>query len=572
MFGRRFSECWLVTFLLVGCAAPLPSGLNTPPPIGDQRPNILLIVVDDLGLTDLGFFGGEIATPNLDQLASGGVRLTNFHVAPTCSPTRSMLLSGTDNHIAGLGAMAGDASPNQMGEPGYEGHLNFQVAALPALLQDAGYNTYMTGKWHLGMTEETDPAKRGFDKSFSLLGGGAGHFSNMLALEGPGSAAYSEDGARLDAVPEDFYSTQFYAERMISYIGSDRGLADDKPFFGYVAFTAPHWPLQAPEESIAKYRGRYDAGYDVLHAQRLQRLKDLGILAAGTEPFPRLLREKAWVDLSEEEKLYQAKLMEIYAAMVDDVDVYVGKMVDYLKSIGEYEQTLIVFMSDNGPEAHNLQQGWPTLAAWIDACCDNSYENLGKADSYVWYGPNWGRAGNAPLRMFKGYTSQGGVRAPAFFHFPRTIRSNLATDELITVKDVMPTLLEAAGVEHPGDGRFRNRDVVAMQGRSLMPLLTGASETVRKPGDYMGWELFGKRAVRQGDWKVVYLPQHELRDGVVPPVVAPDHWQLYNLTDDPAEMRDRSASEPKKLAEMVTLWEDYAARNNVIIPDHASGY
>lgn len=566
----RIRECWLVTLLMLGCATHSSSEPDALSSTRDERPNILLIVVDDLGFSDVGFFGGEIETPNLDQLARSAVRFTNFHVAPTCSPTRSMLLSGTDNHIAGLGAMAGDASPNQMGVPGYEGYLNFQVAALPELLQDAGYSTYMTGKWHLGMTEETDPARRGFDRSFSLLGGGAGHFSNMLALEGPGNAMYSEDAARLDALPEEFYSTRFYAERMITYI--DRGRPNGEPFFGYLAFTAPHWPLQAPEESVAKYHGRYDAGYDVLHAQRLQRSIDLGIVDAGTEPFPRLLREKAWDDLSEEERLYQAKLMEIYATMVDDVDVYIGKIVDHLRSIGEYENTLIVFMSDNGPEAHNLEQGWPTLAAWIDTCCDNSYENLGKADSYVWYGPNWGRAGNVPLRMFKGYTSQGGVRAPAFFHFPRAIRSNLATDELTTVKDVMPTLLEVAGVEHPGEGRFRDRDVVAMQGRSLMPLLTGARDAIRQPGDYMGWELYGKRAIRQGDWTIVYLPQHELRDGVVPPVVTTDKWQLYNLADDPAEMTDRSATEPKKLAEMVTLWEDYAARNNVIIPDHTLGY
>lgn len=569
MFKQSLSGLFLAALLILGCntdQSPDPSVLSSE--VG-KRPNVLLIVVDDMGFTDLGFFGGEIETPNLDQLANSGVRLTNFHVAPTCSPTRAMLLSGTDSHIAGLGNMHEATAPNQQGHPGYEGYLNFRVAALPELFKDAGYNTYMTGKWHLGLTKETNPAARGFNKSFALLQGGAGHFANMLPIVGPDIAMYSEDGETIEALPEDFYSTRFYTERMIEYI--DGGRANGKPFFAYLTYTSPHWPLQAPQESIAKYRGKYDAGYDVLRARRLQRVKDLGWVPVDVEPFPKLLGEKAWNELSVEEQRYQAKLMEIYAAMVDDVDVYVGKIVDHLKSIGEYDNTLIVFLSDNGPEAHHLEQGWPELAAWVGACCDNSYKNLGNPDSYVWYGPNWGQAGNVPLRMFKGYTSQGGVRVPAFFHFPQDIRGNVSTDDLTTVKDVMPTLLEFAGIEHPGEGEFRGREVVPIQGRSMVPLLTGASDTIRQPGDYMGWELFGKRAIRQGDWTIIYLPQHEIRDGVVP-VVMPDKWQLYNLSDDPAEIHDLSASHPEKLAEMIVLWEDYVERNNVILPDQTSGY
>lgn len=569
MFKQSLSGLFLAALLILGCntdQSPDPSVLSSE--VG-KRPNVLLIVVDDMGFTDLGFFGGEIETPNLDQLANSGVRLTNFHVAPTCSPTRAMLLSGTDSHIAGLGNMHEETAPNQQGHPGYEGYLNFRVAALPELFKDAGYNTYMTGKWHLGLTKETNPAARGFNKSFALLQGGAGHFANMLPIVGPDIAMYSEDGETIEALPEDFYSTRFYTERMIEYI--DGGRANGKPFFAYLTYTSPHWPLQAPQESIAKYRGKYDAGYDVLRARRLQRVKDLGWVPVDVEPFPKLLGEKAWNELSVEEQRYQAKLMEIYAAMVDDVDVYVGKIVDHLKSIGEYDNTLIVFLSDNGPEAHHLEQGWPELAAWVGACCDNSYKNLGNPDSYVWYGPNWGQAGNVPLRMFKGYTSQGGVRVPAFFHFPQDIRGNVSTDDLTTVKDVMPTLLEFAGIEHPGEGEFRGREVVPIQGRSMVPLLTGASDTIRQPGDYMGWELFGKRAIRQGDWTIIYLPQHEIRDGVVP-VVMPDKWQLYNLSDDPAEIHDLSASHPEKLAEMIVLWEDYVERNNVILPDQTSGY
>ena len=534
-----------------------------------SRPNVLLIVVDDLAFNDLGLFGSEIRTPNIDALAREGVFLTNFHVAPNCSPTRAMLFSGTDSHNAGLGNMAEDLSPNQKGNPGYEGYLNFQVAALSELFLDAGYNTYMTGKWHLGLTEETSPAARGFEKSYTILQGGGGAFANMLPLVGPGKALYWQDDVKLEELPEGFYSTEFYTELMMEYINGD--LDDGKPFFAYLSYTSPHWPLQAPQESIARYKGAYDAGYDALLSQRLQNLKDLGLVAADIEPFPRLLDEKPWDELSAEEQRYQAKIMEIYAAMVDDVDIYIGRLIDNLKEIGEYDNTIIFFMSDNGPEGHALQKTFPEAAEWTKQCCDNSYENIGNADSYVWLGPNWGQAGNTPLRMFKGYPSQGGVRAPAFFHYPRAMQVAAMNDSITTVKDVMPTLLELAGVEHPGAGMFQGREVLAMQGRSVVPVLTGERDTIRAPGDYMGWELFGKQAIRQGDWKIINIPSIPSRD-VRLPVLKPGQWQLYNLAEDPAEMNDLADSNPEKLRELLALWEQYTTENNYIYPDILTGY
>jgi arylsulfatase A-like enzyme len=567
-------KCYLYTLLSVllfvsGCGVSPLSDSHGIRSKGSERPNVLLIVVDDLGYADLGVFGSEIETPNLDRLANEGVLLTQFYVAPACSPTRAMLLSGTDSHIAGLGNMAELMAPNQEGQPGYEGHLNFQVAALPELFKEAGYRTYMTGKWHLGMTEATGPAARGFDKSFALLPSGAGHFGNRLPIVGPDNAKYSEDGEALATLPEDFYSTRTFTERLIDYI--DEGKEEGRPFFGYLAYSAPHWPLQAPEESIAKYRGKYDAGYDVLLEKRLRRLKELGFVGQEVETFPRLRGESAWDELSEEEQRYQARVMETYAAMVDDIDVYVGKLIDHLKSIGEYDNTLIVFQSDNGPEAHNLEHGWEALENWVEDCCNNSFENIGAPDSYVWYGPNWGQAGNTPLRMFKGYVGEGGVRAPAFFHFPKEIPGDSKTSEFATVKDVMPTLLEFAGIDHPGEGAFQGREVVAMQGHSLVPLLTGKGEVDRPPNDYMGWELVGKRAIRQGEWTLVYVPYHEVIDGVLP-VAELDKWQLYNLADDPAQIHDLSESHPEKRAAMLALWDDYVERNNVILPNRLSGY
>ena len=534
-----------------------------------KRPNVLLIVVDDLAFNDLSLFGSEIRTPNIDALARAGVFFTNFHVAPNCSPTRAMLFSGMDSHNAGLGTMFEDIAPNQRGKRGYEGYLNFEVAALSELFLEAGYNTYMTGKWHLGLSEETSPAARGFEKSYAMLQGGAGAFSNMLPIVGPNNALYRENGKHLDALPEDFYSTRFYTELMQEYIGAD--LDDGKPFFAYLAYTSPHWPMHAPQESIARYRGVYDAGYDALAEQRLQNLKDRGLVDEDVQPFPKLLDERPWAELSAEEQRYQAKIMEIYAAMVDDVDVYIGRIIDYLKEIGEYQNTVIFFMSDNGPEGHAMEKTFPEVAAWADACCDNSYENIGNADSYVWLGPSWARAGNTPLRMFKGYTSQGGVRAPAFFHYPGAVQTGAMNDSIITVKDVMPTLLEFAGIEHPGAGTFQGREVQAMEGRSVTPVLTGARATIRAPGDYMGWELFGKQALRQDDWKILYVPSVPTRDARLP-AIKPGQWQLYNLADDPAEMNDLAASHPEKLREMLQLWERYVADINFVYPETFTGY
>ena len=533
-----------------------------------ERPNIVIILVDDLGFGDLSLFGSEIPTPNIDALAKAGMLMTDFAVAPTCSPTRAMLLSGTDNHIAGLGSMLEERAPNQAEAPGYEGYLHPRVAAMPELFQDAGYATYMTGKWHLGLTPDTGPAARGFDKSFAMLQGGAGAFADMAPIVGPGKAKYLEDGHPVDTLPEDFYSTKFYTERMIEYI--EGGRESGKPFFAYLAHTSPHWPLQAPAESIARHAGRYDDGYDVLLERRLQGAIANGLVPEGTEPFPRPFDHVAWSQLTPEQRKYEARIMEIYAAMVDDLDRYIGVFIDYLKATDEYDNTLIFFASDNGPEAHDLTVGWQELVNWLKVCCDNSYENAGREGSYLWYDEAWGQAGNTPMRMYKGYTSQGGVRVPAFVHWPSTVKADTTTDAFLTVKDVLPTMLEAAGIAHPGNKKFRGRRVEPIQGRSMMAVLSGQSESIRTADDYMGWELFGKRAIRKGPWKAIYLPAHELRDNI--PAVKTNTWQLYNLDDDPSEMNDLAAAHPEKLAELAALWGEYVKDNGVVLPDFMSGY
>ena len=534
-------------------------------PSKDKRPNILLVVADDLAFTDLGSFGGEIETPNLDALAASGVKLTQFYVAPTCSPTRSMLLSGTDNHLAGLGNMAYELRANQQGNPGYEGYLNFRVAALPELLYDAGYHTYMAGKWHLGMTDETSPGARGFEHYFSLLQGGAGHLDQM-PLVGPEPAIYEKDGERV-SVPEDFYSTRTYSERMIEYL--ENRPDDGKPFFAYLTYTAPHWPLQAPKESIAKYSGQYDTGYDALQISRFEKMQQLGLTTSGMKVVDRIPTEAAWDSLSVEERKIEARKMEIYAAMVDDMDRFLGTLLESLKRSGDFDNTFIIFMSDNGPEGAHLDIGWDALGNWVDQCCDNSLENIGAADSYVWPGPNWSRAVAPPFRMFKGFTTEGGIRAPAIVHFPTVIPGGSTKGAMTTVMDVLPTILELAEIEHPKT--FKGKEILPLRGSSMLSMLKGESESVHKENYTMGWELFGRRAIRQGDWKIVCEPSG------IPwkpndPNVTDDQWRLYNLVSDPGEQIDLAKEEPERLKTLIEQWESYAKETGVIVPDYNVGY
>lgn len=535
----------------------------------DKRANILIIVADDLGYTDLGVYGSEIETPNIDALARAGVLFRDFYAASTCSPTRAMLLTGVDNHLAGMGSMYKEQAPNQEGRPGYEGHLNFRVATIAELLQDAGYHTYMTGKWHLGYGDDTSPAARGFQRSFAALAGGSGHF-NMMPMVGPGEAPFRKDHDMVDELPDDFYSTRFFTRELMDYIDADR--ADGQPFFAYLSYTAVHWPLQAPRESIVKFSGDYDQGYDQLQSQRVARLKELGLLDEHVEAQPRLTEEAAWDELTADEQTQQARLMEVYAAMVSDVDQYVGEMTDYLKSIGEFDNTFILFMSDNGAEGHPMDQAILPIGPWIEKCCDNSLENMGNHDSFLWYGANWARASTGPWRMFKGFTSEGGTRVPAIVHYPEITErvSGVVHREPASVMDIMPTLLELSGVSHPGN-QYEGRVIEPLQGTSMLPMLRGDADSVHPPEKIFGWELFGKTALRQGDWKIVQEPHGNFwspRD----PLGENYRWLIFNLAEDPTELHDLSAEQPEKLQEMLVLWDEFAKENNVIIPNKVMGY
>jgi arylsulfatase A-like enzyme len=525
-----------------------------------KRPNFLVIVADDLGFSDLGAFGGEIETPRLDALARQGLRFTDFHTSPACSPTRAMLLTGVDPHIAGFGTLDEVSSRRQRGQPGYEGYLNDRVVTVTELLAEAGYRTLMSGKWHLGMTLEASPHARGFDRSFALLPGAANHYASSPKA-GTGfprqDTLYAEDG-RFVGLPDDFYTSDGFTSKLIDYLGERP--KDGAPFFAYLAFSAPHWPLQAPDDLIAKYRGRYDAGPDALRTQRLQRLIELGLCPPGVRPHPVIARSKPWDELTAHERAVSARSMEVYAAMVERIDWNVGRLIDHLAASGDLDDTVIVFLSDNGAEGALIEAVpvfGPRLMQFIAEHYDNRLENIGRPNSYVWYGPRWAQAATAPSRLYKTHTSEGGIRVVAFLTGGPLARQGEISRVFATAMDLAPTLL--AGVAHPGD-LWRGRQIVPPRGRSLAPYLRGEAEVVHDEALATGWELFGRCAVRRGDWKALRLP----------PPDGPGRWQLYNLAADPGETNDLAAAEPARLAGLVRDWDAYVEETGVVLVEVAT--
>jgi arylsulfatase len=519
------------------------------------RPNFLVIVADDLGFSDLGAFGGEIATPNLDKLADSGLRMTNFHTAAACSPTRAMLMTGVDHHRAGIANMAELITPEQRGKPGYEGHLNDNVVTIAQLLRDAGYFTVMSGKWHLGLAARENPAQRGFDKSFALLPGGENHFARPAEYPPEmHDLIYSENGAPvpLAALPDDYYSSDYFADKLLGFLRDEAHTtaAAPRPFFAYLAFSAPHWPLQAPAAVIEKYRGRYDRGWEVLRQERLERQRRLGILTdnAALTP-PGTMAD--WNALSAEAKQREARLMEIYAAMVDRMDTDIGRVLDYLRASHQLDNTVVIFLSDNGAEGGSASR--QTKMVTGKDLPEAPYAALGSRNAIAWYGPSWAQAATAPYRLYKSNATEGGIRTPAIIRYPGFARQPGVDRSFLTVLDIAPTLLELAGANPPGP-HYRDRAVEPMIGASLVPYLRGAAARIHPETAVTGWELFGQRALRQGDWKIAYVSKPN----------GSGQWALYDLAADPGERRDLAAEHPAKLKALIALWENYAAENHII--------
>lgn len=531
--------------------------------IGQSRPNILLIVADDLGYTDLGSFGSEIKTPNLDALAFEGIRNTAFYTAPTCSPTRAMLLSGVDNHRNGYGTMEGDWAENQVGLRGYEGHLNFDVVAFPRLLQESGYHTSIAGKWHQAYpatNKELWPDKRGFERSFALIQGGAGHFADQQPLFSFFERTlYSEDGTIVDELPDNFYSSDFYTQKAIEFI--DESVNLNKPFFSYLTFTAPHWPLQIPDEYIDLYKGRYDSGYEVLAKERLVKAKQLGIIPQSFQLPSLTPNVLPWNELTPEEQKRSSRTMEIYAAMIERMDANIGKLINHLKSTEQYENTLIIFISDNGAEGNSISSIADTKD-WVAEKFDNSIENIGRKNSYIFTGPSWAQVSSLPFKWYKGFSTEGGVRVPSIISNPKwQHNAGKLNNDFISVMDLAPTILDYAGVNFPGS-EYDGRKIYPMDGISLVSWLEGKKKAAHDFEEVHCWELYGRRAVRKGEWKAEWLD-------------APygnDSWALYNLRTDPGEANDLSLINPEKLEELKTEWDSYAIKYNVTLPNEKTAY
>ena len=523
----------------------------------DNRPNFLVIMVDDMGYTDLGIYGSEINTPNLDQLAREGLILTDFHNQAVCAPTRAALMSGRDPHNAG-GAM--HVTPNQEGVPGYETYLNDDVVAFPEQLQNGGYNTYMAGKWHLGGAEDQTPNARGFDRSFALMQGGGSHYSDGRGMfEFARVSDYREDGVPVPELPEDFYSSVFYTDYIIDSI--DQG-DQSKPWFAFLSFTAPHWPLHAPEEDIARYEGMYDEGYEVLRESRIEAGKSAGVIPEAATPYRRLDRVSAWDDLSDEEKRISSRKMEIYATMVDIMDENVGRLIDHLKQTGDYDNTYIMFFSDNGAEGAPRNPG----ANGTDWVFDNSYENMGKVGSHIYYDADWAQAGVGVGRYFKGFPSAGGTLAPAIIHAPNLTKKGQISDQFISVIDIAPTFLELAGIEPTTVNRYGD-PIEPMQGISFADFTTGDATQVRPDDFVFGWEIFGHRAIRKGDWKLLRMSSLPAEMGQrAYGIQDTDYWGLYDVSVDPGETNDLSDDHPEIVEELLAEWDNYMEGNGIILP------
>ena len=534
----------------LGAALMLPGAAMAGRPLRTP-PNIVILLADDWGFSDVGAFGGEIATPNLDALAAAGVRFSNFHVAGSCSPTRAMLQTGVSNHRSGLGNMPETIPPEHLGKPGYETHLNSRVVTIADLLRARGYRTYLTGKWHLGHAGDSLPTARGYDHALALSQSGADNFENKPNLLLYDRADWTEDG-RPAALPARFYSSTLIVDRMIGYIDSGRG--SGKPFLASINFLANHIPVQASDADIAAYRGRYDAGWTALRAARRAGAVAHGVMPAGVRMVT-MATTGDWAGLPARERAQRAGAMAAYGAMATAMDREVGRLIRYLKLRGEYENTVFVFLSDNGAEATD-----PMAISWLSNLnarflYDQGLSAQGRPGSLTAIGPGFASAASAPLRGYKFSASEGGLRVPLIMAWPGNpaVLQGRVAGGFAHVTDLAPTLLAMADAP-PQTGRFGNRAVEAMTGRNLVPMLRDASANAHDPDRPLGYELSGNAVLFKGDYKLVRnLPPYG--DG---------NWRLYDIVRDPGETTDLSLREPVRFATMQADYAAYAAADGVL--------
>jgi len=503
-----------------GCAAE-------PPAKTDNRPNIVLIMADDMGFSDLGCYGSEIHTPNLDHLAAGGLRFKQFYNAARCCPTRASLLTGLYPHQAGMGQMTnekGDINP-----PGaYEGYLNDKCVTIAEVLKTAGYTTLMAGKWHVGESRPHWPVDRGFDRYYGLISGAANYFDITMAKSANKTRRFAVDDKPYVPPPENFYITDAFTDNALNFL--DQYGRKQNPFFLYLAYTAPHWPLHALPEDIAKYKGKYMDGWDALRRKRHKRMIEMGIVDAKWPLSPRDDGAVAW-ETVEDKKLMDLK-MAIYAAQIDRMDQNIGRILTKLKEIDKEKNTLVMFLSDNGGCHETGPLGFDRR---------NNGLPPGGVDSYMSYGQSWANASNTPFRMFKKFTHEGGIATPLIVRWPAVVKDKgTLTNQPGHIVDIMATCVDLAGAHYPQ--KFRGKRIVAMQGTSLLPVFQGKK---RKPHDYLFWEHIGHKAVRHGKWKLVAKKK--------------DDWELYDLEKDRTEMNNLADKYPQIVAHLKGKYEQWAS-------------
>lgn len=542
----------LLAFSIAGVQASEEiEALTDAPPAAVQRPNIVFILADDLGYTDIAPYGSEVNTPTLSALAERGVRFTNYHTAANCAPARAMLLTGVDSHLAGVPNIPEMLAPEQRTHAHYQGVLGDNVVTVATLLEDAGYHTYMAGKWHLGATPDKRPSRRGFERTVAMMDSGADNWEQRPYLPIYDQANWFADGERM-TLPEDFYSSRFLVDKTIEFI--DDNLQDGKPFFAYLPFMAVHMPVQAPQEYIDHYMGVYDAGWDALRTQRLARAVALGIVPPDTG-MVRMSTTDDWGALDPQRKRYEAKRMAVYAGMIEAMDFHIGRLVNYLKSRGQYDNTIFIFTSDNGsegsgpadPTAFPARLGPARLGYHLD------YDRLGLKGSFNSISPGFASAAASPLAFYKFYTGEGGMRVPLIIAGERLPQPGHMSMAFTWATDITPTILSLAGVAQPG-ARHAGRPVLPITGRDLTPILTAAAERVYGGDEAVGFELTDHAALFQGDLKLV-VNQPPLGDG---------QWRLFNIVADPGETVDLASVHPATFQRMLSGYQRYQRENGVL--------
>ena len=570
---KKLFPLLIVVIMLAGCNQ-LATNKDAHKDENNSKPNILLLVGDDIGFGDIGAYGSEIKTPNMDRLANKGVRFSNFRVSPVCSVTRSMLLTGCNNIEVGLGAFDYSVYPPTKGQPGYESYLTKDAVAISELLNDAGYEVYKSGKWHLGgeAVGGEGPLSWGFTQEFGILSGGSNHWNDLAmtpdftdpnGLNVKRKEHWTLNGEHYDR-PDGVYSGELYTNQMIEFIKD--GHAKNKPWFAYMAFTTAHFPIQAPPELIDKYYQQYlELGFAGLKQQRYESLVKHGLISESASEVPFNEITHKWESLTEDEKKIQARVMATYAAMIEDQDNRTGQIIDYLKESGQLDNTLIIYLTDNGPEgfeATHPKTGNPEMAKWIETQFDQSFEAIGTANSEHTIGVSWANACTGGLQWWKWFIGEGGVRVPMMIVPPGAFNADYdRAGEISTatayVKDLPMTILEYAGVEHPMT-QYKDRKIVKPSGVSIKPFLEKKSNEVRTEKDWYAFELFGNCYVVQGEYKAIKVRTGMFGDG---------QWHLYNVVNDPSETVPLEKENPTRFEDMKNIYAAYAEANNIMEVD-----